>query len=65
MEIEKFWMIKGSLGAPVVSYHDKQTAIERMKAIAIESGRVAFLLEAVMVASPLPRPLPEVIVEEL
>ena len=52
MNLEKFWMIKGSLGAPVVIYHDLDTARARAVQVARESGKLAFVLEAVAVAVP-------------
>ena len=61
----KFWMIKGSLGGPVVAYHDKSTALARMEAVAQESGQPAYLLEATAVALPERAAIRKITIEEL
>lgn len=57
MTYEKFWMIKGSLGAPVVVFHDLDTARSRAMQIARESGKTAFVLEAVEALVPEVQPI--------
>lgn len=44
--MEKFWMVKGSIGSPVVMFHDEDTARIRAANIAQESGEPAYVLEA-------------------
>ena len=56
----KFWMLKGSLGAPAVLFHDINCARVRAEQIAVESGRPVYLLEVIEVFTPRPLPAPEV-----
>lgn len=63
MSETKFWMLKGSAGAPVQPYFSRESAEKRAQAIAEESGRPCYVLEAIAVYMPEPRQAPVVVRE--
>lgn len=48
----KFWMLKGSAGAPTQPYPSREAAERRAEQIAVESGKPCYVLEAVAVYLP-------------